>query len=157
MYCMSDVEIDFSVNTPTVAHESIDGEVIVINLISGNYYSLEGTGAEIWESIDGGYSLPKITALLADRYTTDAVNIAPIIDRFVAELERENLIVARTQDEPARQLEVCESLDDGRKINPQSTAFTPPTINRYSDMQELLLLDPIHDVDAAGWPKTTTV
>jgi hypothetical protein len=88
MYCMSDVEIDFSVNTPTVAHESIDGEVIVINLISGNYYSLEGTGAEIWESIDGGYSLPKITALLADRYTTDAVSIAPIIDRFVAELRR---------------------------------------------------------------------
>jgi hypothetical protein len=26
-------------------------------------------------------------------------------------------------------------------------------LNKYSDMQELLLLDPIHDVDDAGWPK----
>lgn len=144
---MSDPNIEFSVNIPTVAHESIDGEVIVINLISGNYYSLEGTGAEIWESIDRGYSLPKITALFADRYTTDAANISPTIDRFVAELERENLIVARIQDTPERQ--------PARSINPQSIAFIPPIINRYSDMQELLLLDPIHDVDATGWPKTT--
>jgi hypothetical protein len=144
---MSDMNIEFSVNIPTIAHESIDGEVIVINLISGNYYSLEGTGAEIWESIDRGYSLANITARLADRYTTNAVDISPTIDRFVAELARENLIVPRIQDTPARQLD--------RSINPQSLAFTAPTINRYSDMQELLLLDPIHDVDAAGWPKTT--
>jgi hypothetical protein len=25
-------------------------------------------------------------------------------------------------------------------------------LNVYSDMQDLLTLDPIHDVDAAGWP-----
>ena len=28
-----------------------------------------------------------------------------------------------------------------------------PVLNKYSDMQDLLLLDPIHDVDEeAGWP-----
>jgi hypothetical protein len=25
-------------------------------------------------------------------------------------------------------------------------------LERYTDMQELLLLDPIHDVDESGWP-----
>ena len=27
-------------NTPTVTHETIDGEAVIINLDSGNYYSL---------------------------------------------------------------------------------------------------------------------
>jgi hypothetical protein len=27
-------------------------------------------------------------------------------------------------------------------------------LNKYTDMQDLLLLDPIHEVDAAGWPST---
>jgi hypothetical protein len=26
-------------------------------------------------------------------------------------------------------------------------------LERYTDMQELLLLDPIHDVDQTGWPR----
>ena len=30
--------------------------------------------------------------------------------------------------------------------------FTRPTITVYSDMEDLLLLDPIHDVDETGWP-----
>ncbi len=31
-------------------------------------------------------------------------------------------------------------------------AFAPPRLQRYTDMQDLLLLDPIHDVDEVGWP-----
>jgi hypothetical protein len=30
--------------------------------------------------------------------------------------------------------------------------FAAPALNTFSDMQELLLLDPIHEVDEAGWP-----
>jgi len=30
--------------------------------------------------------------------------------------------------------------------------FSAPVLNAYTDMEELLLLDPIHDVDQAGWP-----
>jgi hypothetical protein len=29
-----------------------------------------------------------------------------------------------------------------------------PVLNKYTDMQELLLLDPIHDVNAQGWPES---
>jgi hypothetical protein len=32
--------------------------------------------------------------------------------------------------------------------------FAPPVLHVYSDMREVLLLDPIHDVeDASGWPE----
>jgi len=30
--------------------------------------------------------------------------------------------------------------------------FQPPTLNKYTDMRDMLLLDPIHDVGESGWP-----
>ena len=30
--------------------------------------------------------------------------------------------------------------------------FTAPNLETFTDLQELLMLDPIHEVDAAGWP-----
>ena len=44
----------FKVNTPPVIHETLDGEVIVVNLDTGTYYSIPGTGAEIWTLVDQG-------------------------------------------------------------------------------------------------------
>ena len=38
----------FRVNTPNVTHETIDGEAVIINLDSGNYYSLVEVGSFIW-------------------------------------------------------------------------------------------------------------
>jgi len=36
---------------------------------------------------------------------------------------------------------------------PAGTVFAPPVLEVYTDMQDLLLLDPIHDVDeTVGWP-----
>ena len=30
--------------------------------------------------------------------------------------------------------------------------FRAPQIRAYTDMQDLLMIDPIHDVDETGWP-----
>jgi hypothetical protein len=30
--------------------------------------------------------------------------------------------------------------------------FVIPSLQAYRDMQDMLSLDPIHDVEAAGWP-----
>ncbi len=35
--------------------------------------------------------------------------------------------------------------------------FNPPLLEKYTDMQDLLLIDPIHEVnDEHGWPKMKT-
>jgi hypothetical protein len=31
-------------------------------------------------------------------------------------------------------------------------AFVAPVLHKHTDMQDLLLLDPIHEVDETGWP-----
>ena len=30
--------------------------------------------------------------------------------------------------------------------------YTAPAVQKYDDLEDLLLLDPIHEVDEAGWP-----
>jgi hypothetical protein len=34
----------------------------------------------------------------------------------------------------------------------KESKFEKPGLQKYSDMQDLLLLDPIHEVDEMGWP-----
>ena len=61
----------FRVNTPPVIHELLDGEVIVVNLDTGTYYSIPGTGAEIWTLVDQGASLDETVAALLERHDVD--------------------------------------------------------------------------------------
>jgi hypothetical protein len=35
----------------------------------------------------------------------------------------------------------------------EKTPFEPPRLERYNDMNDYFLLDPIHEVDTAGWPR----
>jgi len=35
----------------------------------------------------------------------------------------------------------------------ERSAFAPPVLERYTDMQDYFLLDPIHEVSPEGWPK----
>ena len=42
------------INSPQVVNETIQGEAIVIHLGTGTYYSLQGTGAAIWDARSAG-------------------------------------------------------------------------------------------------------
>lgn len=58
----------FRTNSPTVVHLAIDNEVVILNVVSGTYYSLEQTGADIWGLIEQGARVGDVTAHLAGKY-----------------------------------------------------------------------------------------
>ena len=136
----------FRVNTPTVTHETIDGEAVIINLDSGNYYSLVDVGSFIWGLIEQGASASDAQNLVSQTYQGDALEIDRGVQDLFAQLQQESLIVP--VDGASDLSQVIPSHNGHEK-----PSFNPPLLNKYSDMQELLLLDPIHDVDDAGWPK----
>lgn len=141
----------FKVNTPTVTHETIDGEAVIINLDSGNYYSLVETGSLIWALIDRGASAGEVRNLVQQTYQGNAADIDRGVIDLLTQLQQENLIVP-VDGAPEANLSDLEQIlpaNDGH----EKPSFNSPSLNKYSDMQELLLLDPIHDVDEAGWPK----
>ena len=128
---------------PQIIHELIDGEVILINLDSGSYYSLDGVSATIWSGLVAGLSGDTLLAYIGAHHTADAALIADDTRRFLGELTAEALVVAA--EGPAAEQPLPAIADTPRP-------YTAPTLGKYTDMQELITLDPIHEVDETGWP-----
>lgn len=137
----------YRVNKPSIVNEIIDGEAVMINLDSGSYYSADKTGAVVWEALAQGASLRETSAFVEERFSGDPAAIEKGVAAFVENLLAEGLMVP----DPAR---VPAPLPPAPGGSPKP-AFEPPTVQRYDDMKDLLLSDPIHDVDASGWPNLT--
>jgi hypothetical protein len=83
-------------------------------------------------------------------YRVGPEEIAHIIPHFINELTQEQLIVpACAADQPHPPSLPNMLTPEGRAVN---APFTPPALTKFTDMQDLLLLDPIHDVGSGGWP-----
>jgi hypothetical protein len=135
--------IKYRIKTPEVVYETIEGETVIINLENGLYYSLSNqTGVDAWSLVEAGVDFPTMSASLAGHYAQDEQVVNSDLRDFIILLQQEGLIEVdqHVQDSPAVSLKA----HDGQ--------YQPPIIERFSDMQDLLLLDPIHDVDEAGWP-----
>ena len=81
---------------PQIMHETIDGETIVIDLSTGTYYSLRGSGSAIWNAAAAGASHVGIVDGLKNMYEGSPEEIAEATDSFLSELEAEHLIVRET-------------------------------------------------------------
>lgn len=131
---MSDQEpqASFRANRPDVIDETFDGEAVLVNLDSGCYFALTPAGTVVWELISQGRSLGALLASLDGD--------ADAISGFVAMLVDEGLLVAA-------------DADLGPTAEPVAVDGAP-SFEKFTDMQELLMLDPIHDIDldADGWP-----
>ncbi|HEY8226751.1 MAG TPA: PqqD family protein [Pyrinomonadaceae bacterium] len=141
----------FRVNTPTITHETIDGEAVIINLDSGNYYSLMEVGSFIWGLVEKGASASEVQNLILQTYQGNASDIYRGVEELLAQLQQENLIVPLNGAGAFDLIQLNQELSSNN--NHEKLSFNPPLLHKYADMQELLLLDPIHDVDDAGWPK----
>ena len=137
----------FRLNSPNVIAETIDGEAILVDLRTGSYFSIRGSGSTLWDAIAAGASLGRLTDEVASAYSVDRKAAEEAVSSFCAELEREGLIVsldgmADSTPEPPFDL---ASISNGQ-------VFSPPIVEKYTDMQDLVLLDPVHEVDERGWP-----
>lgn len=140
----------FRIRTPQVISEYFDHEVVIINFDTGNYYSLENVGADIWGLIKNGANLGQIIQGLTRQYEGGKEKIENAVNIFMDELTRENLIVTNSTGEPESN---PEREPEGKAPGEMARQnFTTPKLNRYDDMQDLIILDPIHEVDESGWP-----
>jgi len=119
---------------------------MIVRLDSGNYYSMNTTGGQVWALIEQGASKDQIVSAFSGLYGLEKKSTEEPIETFLKYLIAEELILpngASPEASAAYQPAGIQRLTD---------SFEPPLLNKYSDMQELLILDPIHDVSDAGWP-----
>lgn len=133
--------------SPPVVLETVDEETIVVNLDSGLYYDLNHSGSHALRLLASGAGLGEISGWLIARYGIDAGDAPDVqagVSRLAIELVGEG-ILAEDEDESRRQSPEADP-------EPSRRPWAEPALGRHDDMQELLLLDPVHDVDAGGWP-----
>jgi hypothetical protein len=140
--------VGYRVNHPRVISQVIDNEVIIIDVTTGSYYSLLGSAVPLWESVQATASLSDIIARWTGRYQGNPDLIVSEASDFIERLLKEQLIAT-----------VDEGPDRPSGGNPparedQKVPFEAPILERYDDMQDLILLDPVHEVDdSQGWPR----
>lgn len=128
--------------SPNIGARSFGDEVVVANFVTGVYYSLFGSAAQIWDGLMAGQPLDRVAREVAAVAGIDAAEFAPAAEKLVADLLAEKLI---EEGAPADTLAWVPA-------PPEEPGYGLPVLERFTDMQDLLLLDPVHDVEEMGWP-----
>lgn len=137
------------INTPNVVGEEFEGEVVVVNLESGCYFSLLGSAKQIWKLLTlGGASPADIIARLENDFDCSGIEVAAVVSPFLDDMLAAEILVSDETPPSLEHADVHERADD-------RPPFESPRMEVFSDLQDILLLDPIHDVDEAGWPVAT--
>jgi len=134
----------FRINAPTVVAEIIDGEAVIMNLQSGHYYSAAGIACLLWECIVAGQTPPELAVSLSSRYAVNGANLSGDVEAFLEQLQTHELVVRRFEDT----VDAVAALSEAASELP----YAQPRLDVFTEMEDLLLLDPIHDMGDGAWP-----
>ena len=78
------------------AETRIDDEIVIMNLASGDFYSLKDSAAAIWDLLDGTRNRAAVLAALTSQYDAapgdPAPDLARDLDSFLGDLRSAGLI-----------------------------------------------------------------
>ena len=141
----------FLANQPRIALESIDGETIIIDFETGLYYSARNEAYLVLEMILAGLTLDEIVHFCAQHSKQGVEVIKPLVEAYISALLEAQIVIPATDSIASEKQEVDAALADHAIWS--TGTFNPPALESYKDMQEILLLDPIHDTNTKGWPE----
>jgi hypothetical protein len=134
----------YRVNSPQVVYENIDGELILVHMEKGAYYTTDEVGAALWDLIESRCTVSEIHEALESQFDASPGEIEAATASFLEQLVGEELVL---REDPA-----SDRTPPRRPLPISKRPFRAPGLQSYRDMQDMLALDPIHDVEAAGWP-----
>jgi hypothetical protein len=128
----------YAINSPHVVAEDFDGEMVILNLGNGHYYSLRGIASPIWSALLAGHAPDSILASVRAMRPELVAASSALIDRLVE--------LGLVQPRAAGAEGATESIA-------ASWSGDAPAIEVFEDLADLIHGDPIHDVDEqTGWP-----
>ena len=123
------------VREPDVAAKVIDGEAVIINLASGMYYSLNGSGSAVWELIEKGCTLAEASDAVRSAFNISAETAERDVSRLWENLLAENLVVV--SEDMSSKSSHAGSID----VNAGSE-YAAPSLTKFEDMVDLFAADP---------------
>jgi len=120
------------VNPTDVSAKVLDGEAVIINLSTGVYFSASGTGAVAWALLQAGHDRAGVAEGVAERFGVPADQVDVDLGPFLADLRSHDLVVAGTPEGTAGEVDLTGN----------GAGYSPPVLEVYTDMSDLLALDP---------------
>ena len=127
-----------------ISHDTQAGETVVINFGTGSYFSMTGSASDVWVLTVAGHETDELTDALAARYDGTREVIAADCATFLSELVSRGLLNEGGPSVVTQESVLLHPVDRAAWVAPQLQAF--------DDLNDLILMDPIHEVDEAGWP-----
>ena len=131
----------YKLNEEKMFFDVADGQAVVINIVTGMYYGTNALGSVVLERLVKGNAPDEIEKAIKnlDNCPADIHNrLAAFIDKLI---DAEILVTG-------------ETIPGGSELIDQSVVEDfELTLDEFAEVQDLLLADPIHDVDVEqGWP-----
>jgi len=126
---------------PGLAWDAFPDEVVAIDVERGLYFNLTDAGAELFSSFAEATSPALALALLAARYESGPTFEADAL-ALLTELVAEGLLVPSTSPPASREV---PAHSERRPLNGL-------VLHRHADLQDLLVIDPVHEATDEGWP-----
>jgi len=133
---------NYKIQKSGVTHDNFDGEIVALNLVEGKYYNMEGTASFIWQCLDISMQTSSIIDQLSGLDENNLDELSSAVHTFLEQLETEGLVYQSTDLDETTHLTKVKLPEK----------YAKPVLNVFTDMQEVIALDPIHDVSEKGWP-----
>lgn len=131
----------FKLNEEKMFYDMAEGQAIVINFTTGMYYGTSSLGSAVLDALLAGAATADVLKALQALEGCPA-DMEQKLDAFVKALQEKEIIVSGETTGAACAIE-ASALTDGFVL----------TVDEFTEVQDLILADPVHDVDVEqGWP-----
>lgn len=118
----------------TADFEDFGDEIVIIDSVSGAFYSLKGRAIPLWRACAQGLDLSQLEHSLQELDSAEQQNIRAML----AELTDASILV--------------EQAPGAAGISLEWGGFAATKFEKNDNFDDLIRLDPIHDVSDKGWP-----
>ena len=131
----------YKLNEEKMFYDMAEGQAIVINFTTGMYYGTSSLGSAVLDALLAGAHAE--TVLNAIQSLPDCPTDMDVqLKDFLAQLIEKEIIVPADTADVACTID-ASALQDGFKLS----------VDEFAEVQDLILADPVHDVDVEqGWP-----
>jgi hypothetical protein len=112
----------------------MEGDAILLNLSTGVYYCIGGSGGSIWSFLTRGQNLKQIIDSVTEHYVVEHGRARADIEKLISQLLQEN-IIAFADKEFKKNIDPLPPHGTGR-------TYETPELRTFRDMSDLLALDP---------------
>jgi len=131
----------YKLNEEKMFYDMAEGQAIVINFTTGMYYGTSSLGSAVLDALLAGTAAEEVCKAIQALPGCPA-DMAAQLDTFIGLLLEKEIIIPAAGTGAACTIDAA-SLADGFKL----------TVDEFAEVQDLILADPVHDVDVEqGWP-----